>query len=141
MTEYGSSPNCVFSASSRRTSENTPSRHFGEKAGAGRVVSIYEYPRSLLLGNPAYLTREEGWSAAAKARREEGSTTSTMMRTANTSPTAITPFSAPGAKTTPGAPKRKLSTQTTMVAHKLHFCIIHNPTETTRPTMPSTIPE
>src|SRR5215204_6394419 len=121
MTEYGSSPNCVFSASSRRTSENTPSRHFGEKAGAGRVVSIYEYPRSLLLGNPAYLTREEGWSAAAKARREEGSTTST-------SPTAITTLrAAPGAMSTPGAPERKLITQTTMVAHKLHFCIIHKP--------------
>src|SRR5215203_5839677 len=105
MTEYGSSPNCVFSASSRRTSENTPSRHFGEKAGAGRVVSIYEYPRSLLLGNPAYLTREEGCWAPAKARREEGSTTSTMMSTATTSPTAITTLrAAPGAMSTPGAP-------------------------------------
>ena len=39
-----------------------------------------------------------------------------MIRIATTSVTAIRAFSAtPGAKTTPGAPKRKLSAQTTMV--------------------------
>src|SRR5215207_339832 len=74
-------------------------------------------PRAMILGNRAYLTREEGCSAVAKARRESGSTTNTMLRTATTSPTATTAFSAaPGAMITPGAPESKLSTQTTMVA-------------------------
>ena len=75
----------------------------------------------------------------AKARRELGSTTSTMMRTATISDRAIRALSAaPGAKSKPGNPKRKLSAQTTMVAHKLHGLSIHNPTATTRPTIPTT---
>src|SRR5215211_1047796 len=73
---------------------------------------ISELPRRVLLRNPAYLTREEGCSAAAKARRESGSTTNTMIRTATTSSSAITAFSvAPGAMITPCAPKRKWSAQ------------------------------
>jgi hypothetical protein len=80
--------------------------------------------------------------AATKARREDGNTTSTMMRTATTSNAVlVAPIAAIGAMTTPGAPKRKLSTQTVTVAHKLHGFIIHNPTAATRPTVPSTIPE
>src|ERR687890_2839334 len=99
------------------------------------LALLTESPRRVLLGNLAYLTREEGRSSVAKARREEGSTTNTMMRSATTSVTAMMAFSAaPGAKSSPGNPKRKLSTQTTMVAHKLHAFIIHNPTATTRPT-------
>src|SRR5215212_1587820 len=83
--------------------------------GAGLPL-FTELPRRVLLGNSAYLTREEGCSAVVKARRESGSTTKTMIRTATTSDIAIKAFSAaPGAMTSPGAPKRKLSTQTTMV--------------------------
>src|SRR5215212_10337386 len=98
-----------------------------------------QFPRRVLLGNLAYLTREEGCLAVAKARRESGSTTNTMMKSATTSSTALrtrTPTVAP--TTTPGAPARRLSTQTMMVAQKLHAFIIHNPAATTRPTMPST---
>ena len=70
-----------------------------------------EMPRRTLLGNLAYLTRE-GRSASAKARRESGSPTNTMMRSATTSVTEIRAFSAaPDAKTTPGALKRKLSAE------------------------------
>src|SRR5215216_3998002 len=47
----------------------------------------------------------------------------------------------PGAKTTPGAPERKFSTQTTMVAHKLHLLSLHNPMATKRPAMPRRYPE
>src|SRR5215212_7312455 len=98
-----------------------------------------ELPSRVLLGNSAYLTREEGCPAVAKARRESGSTTNTVMRSATTSSTALrtrTPTVAP--TTTPGAPARRLSTQTMMVPQKLHAFIIHNPAATTRPTMPST---
>ena len=94
------------------------------------------FRHALIPGNPAYLTCE-GWSAVAKARREEGSTTSTMMRTATTSSTpTVTRIAAAGAMTTDGAPKRKLSTQTTIVDQWLHAFISHNPTATTGPTMP-----
>ena len=91
---------------------------FGLRGRLWGLLSLFtELPGGVLLGNPTYLTREEGCPAVAKARREPGSTTSTMMRTATTSVTAMRSFSAaPGAMTTPGAPIRKLSTQTTMVA-------------------------
>jgi hypothetical protein len=73
-------------------------------------------PPNHVLGSPAYLTRE-GWSAASKARREEGPITSTMMRTATTSSTALrTRIPTVGPRNTPGAPARRLSTQTMMVA-------------------------
>src|SRR5215210_7029478 len=98
-------------------------------------------PKRVLLANPAYLTREGGRSASAKARREEVRTISTMMRSATTSSTALrTRIPTVGPRNTPGAPARRLSTQTTMVAPKLHAFIIHNPTATTRPTTPSTKP-
>src|SRR5919202_1589218 len=53
---------------------------------------------------------------AVKARREERSITSTMMRTVTTSVTATRALRAtPGSMNKGGAPKRKLSAETTMV--------------------------
>ena len=83
----------------------------------GRSVYLFTgLPRRVLLGNLAYLTRE-GWSAASKARREEGRITSTMLNSATISSTALrTRIPTVGPRTTPGAPARRLSTQITMVA-------------------------
>jgi hypothetical protein len=65
-----------------------------------------------------------------------------MIRAKTTTVTvAATCKAAFGAKATPGAADRMLSTETTMVSHRLHFLSIHNLTATMRPTMPSTMPE
>jgi hypothetical protein len=78
----------------------------------------------------------------AKARRVVGRTTSRMIRAKPMTCTAITAYSpADGIMTNPGAPKRMLSTQTTMVSHKLHVFSIHNPTATPMPTTTSAIPQ
>src|SRR5918997_4833987 len=99
-------------------------------------LPVYPVP-----GNPVYLTRE-GWSAVAKARREDGSTTSTMMRTEISTPTmAAACKTAFGAAPTPGAADRPPSTLTMIVSHIPHFLSIHKPAEATRPATPSTTPE
>src|SRR5215217_804952 len=107
----------------------------------GELSLFNQLPRRVLLANPTYLTRE-GWWAFAKARREDGSTTSTMMRTEINTPTsAAAPSAAFGATTSPGAADIPPSTLTTTVSHRPHFLSIHRPAEATRPPTPSTIPE
>src|SRR5215210_7942689 len=99
-------------------------------------MQVDEFPANNVLGNSAYLTRE-GRSVADRARRVLGSTTSTSVSTKPTVCTAIRALSPPGSTmTSPDTLKRMLTTQTTMVSHKLHVFIIHNPTAATKPTTP-----
>src|SRR5215218_7813838 len=66
---------------------------------------------------------------AAKARRESGSTTSTMARTKPMVCTTMAAFSAPDSTMkNPDTLKRILTTETTMVSHQPHFFNIHSPT-------------
>src|SRR5215203_1459102 len=75
---------------------------------------------------------------AAKARREAGSTTSTMTKAKTTSVTAATTLNAAlGAPATPDAVSRMLSTQTPMASQMPHFLSIHNPAAPTRPATPT----
>src|ERR687897_3923771 len=105
-------------------------------------ASIHQVAEKGCSRNPAYLTREEGCSAVAKARREDGSTTSTMMSAEISTPTRAAAWSAAfGAATTPGAADRPPSTLTIMVSHRPQLLSIHNPAEATRPATPSRMPE
>jgi hypothetical protein len=117
-----------------------------------RVFSAAPVPRSAVYRTGATGLQRRGspssrcfvfseTQVAAKARREVGSTISTMIRAGTTTPTVAKVCRAAfGAKATPGAADRRLSAETIMVSQMLHFLSIHNPTAATSPTMPSTIP-
>ena len=74
----------------------------------------------------------------AKARREIGSTTSTMIRAKPITTIAETTRKAAfGAPTTPPAASRMLSTQTTMASQMPHFLSIHKPAAPAKPATPT----
>src|ERR671920_335921 len=74
-----------------------------------------------------------------KARREDGSTTNTMMRTNPTTVSvAATCRAGFGAPTTPPDASSRLSTETIMVSQMPHFLSLHKPMAPTRPAAPST---
>ena len=100
-------------------------RNFAERVctylQGGGLPLFTELSSRVLFVNPSYLTRE-GWWAVAKARREDGNTTSTMMRTEINTPTSAAAWSAAfGAATSPGAADRAPSTLTTTVSHRPTF--------------------
>ena len=74
-----------------------------------------------------------------KARREDGSTINTMMRTNPTTVSvAATCRAGFGAPTTPPAASSRLSTEPIMVSQMPHFLSLHKPMAPTRPAAPST---
>src|SRR3954453_4433765 len=104
---------------------------------------MHEIPLNDILGNcqasgvESYLKLGK----LRKARREDGSTTSTMIGAKTTTNTAAIACSAAlGAPNTPPAASRMLSTKTIMVNPMPHFLSSHKLAAPTRPTAPSTAP-
>jgi hypothetical protein len=132
----GANRRAGLASSSNKSESNQPGllKAHGTTRGRGlRLVvgihrlwdSFFKQSLTLILGNPAYLTRA-GWSAVAKARREEGTTTSTITRTEISTPTVAAAFNeAFGAAPTPGPADRPPSMLTRMVSHRPHFLSIH----------------